>query len=214
MSYSKRFSSKFFAKLLQPAGPNNPVRDRATSLEIVFELLDQKKDKNFFIVETGCMRADHGQLALGDDGASTYIFDDFINYYDGEVVSVDINPNNVAHAQSMVSDKTSVYCSDSVEFLWGIPAKKKIDFLYLDSYDFDPKNPVPSQKHHLKELCAVMKNLKKGTIICVDDHLNTPNFDQYRATLAQGGKATFIEDFMNDIGAECLHDGYQIIWRL
>lgn len=213
MTYSKRFSSKFFAKLLQPEG-RNPQRDRASSLSIVFELLDQKEDKNFLIVETGCMRADHGQLALGDDGASTYIFDDFINYYDGEVVSVDINPNNVAHAQSMVSDRTTVYCSDSVEFLWNIPAKKKIDFLYLDSYDFEPNNPVPSQKHHLKELCAVMKNLKKGTIICVDDHLNTPNFDQYRATLAQGGKATFIEDFMNDIGAELLHDGYQIIWKL
>lgn len=213
MTYSKRFSSKFFAKLLQPEG-RNPQRDRASSLSIVFELLDEKEDKNFLIVETGCMRADHGQLALGDDGASTYIFDDFINYYDGEVVSVDINPNNVAHAQSMVSDRTTVYCSDSVEFLWNIPAKKKIDFLYLDSYDFEPNNPVPSQKHHLKELCAVMKNLKKGTIICVDDHLNTPNFDQYRATLAQGGKATFIEDFMNDIGAELLHDGYQIIWKL
>ena len=112
MTYSKRFSSKFFAKMLQPAGPNNPVRDRATSLSMVFEILDEKKNKDFFIVETGCMRADHGQLALGDDGASTYIFDDFINYYDGEVASVDINPDNVAHAQKMVSDKTQVYCSD------------------------------------------------------------------------------------------------------
>jgi hypothetical protein len=213
MTYSKRFSSKFFAKLLQPEG-RNPQRDRASSLEIVFELLDQKEDKNFLIVETGCMRADHGQLALGDDGASTFIFDDFINYYDGEVLSVDINPSNVEHATRMTSDKTKVTCSDSVKYLWSLPEEKKIDFLYLDSYDFEPDNPVPSQKHHLKELCAVMKNLKKGTIICVDDHLNTPIFDQYRATLAYGGKATFIEDFMNDIGAELLHDGYQILWRL
>src|SRR5210317_961591 len=111
MTYSKRFSSKFFSRLLQPGAPQNPVRDRATSLEIVFELLDQKEDKNFFIVETGCMRADHGQLAFGDDGASTYILDDFINYYDGEVVSVDIDPDNVSHAQKMVSERTTVYCS-------------------------------------------------------------------------------------------------------
>ena len=154
MTYSKRFSSKFFAKMLQPAGPTSPVRDRATSLSLVFELLDEKKVKDFFIVETGCMRADHGQLALGDDGASTYIFDDFINYYDGEVASVDINPANVAHAQKMVSDRTTVYCSDSVEFLWNIPEKRKIDLLYLDSYDFEPDNPIPSQKHHLKELTS------------------------------------------------------------
>ena len=213
MTYSKRFSSKFFAKLLQPEG-RNPQRDRASSLSIVFELLDQKEDKNFLIVETGCMRADHGQLALGDDGASTFIFDDFINYYDGEVLSVDINQDNVNHATAMTSDKTKVTCSDSVKYLWSLPEEKKIDFLYLDSFDFEPNDPIPSQEHHLKELCAVMKNLQKGTIVCVDDHLNTPNFDQYRASLARGGKAAFIEHFMDDIGAELLHDGYQILWRL
>ena len=213
MTYSKRFSSKFFAKLLQPEG-RNPQRDRASSLSIVFELLDQKEDKNFLIVETGCMRADHGQLALGDDGASTFIFDDFINYYDGEVLSVDINQDNVNHATNMTSDKTKVTCSDSVKYLWSLPEDKKIDFLYLDSFDFEPNDPIPSQEHHLKELCAVMKNLQKGTIVCVDDHLNTPNFDQYRASLARGGKAAFIEHFMDDIGAELLHDGYQILWRL
>lgn len=213
MTYAKRFSSKFFAKMLQPAGPKSPVRDRATSLSLVFELLDQKKVKDFFIVETGCMRADHGQLALGDDGASTYIFDDFINYYDGEVASVDINPNNVRHAQKMVSDRTTVYCSDSVEFLWNIPEKRKIDLLYLDSYDFEPENPIPSQKHHLKELTAVMKNLRKGSIIMVDDNANTPEFEWF-TKIAQGGKAGFVKEFMKDIGAELLLDEYQIIWRL
>lgn len=213
MTYSKRFSSKFFAKMLQPAGPTSPVRDRATSLSLVFELLDEKKVKDFFIVETGCMRADHGQLALGDDGASTYIFDDFINYYDGEVASVDINPDNVAHAQKMVSERTTVYCSDSVEFLWNIPEKRKIDLLYLDSYDFEPDNPIPSQKHHLKELTAVMKNLKKGSIIMVDDNANTPEFEWF-TKIAQGGKAGFVKEFMKDIGAELLLDEYQIIWRL
>ena len=59
-----------------------------------------------------------------------------------------------------------------------------------------------------------MKNISEGTIIAVDDHLNTQEFDQYRSTLTQGGKARYVEDFMNDIGAELLHDGYQIVWRL
>ena len=69
MNYSKRFSSKFFTKLLQPGHPANPIRDRATSFALIFELLDQKSEKDFLIVETGCMRRDHGQLAFGDDGA-------------------------------------------------------------------------------------------------------------------------------------------------
>ena len=202
MTYSKRFSSKFFARLLKPEG-QNPIRDRATSFEIIFNLLDEKKDKsNYLIVETGCMRGDHTPVsspyALGDDGASTYIFDDFINYYDGEVLSVDIKQENVDYANKFTSERTSVYCSDSVKFLW----------------DLDPNNSTPSQVHHIKELCACMKNLSEGTIIAVDDHLNTPEFDQYRSTLTQGGKARYVEDFMNDIGAELLHDGYQIVWRL
>jgi hypothetical protein len=204
MTYSKRFSSKFFAKLLQPA-PGNPVRDRATSFELIFELLDQKEDKNFLIVETGCMRADHGQLAYGDDGASTFIFDDFINFYDGEVYSVDIKPENVAHAQKMVSDKTKVVCSDSVKFLWNFPEDRKIDFLYLDSYDVRKDNPHPSQLHHVKELCAVIDKLGEGSIVCIDDH------DAF-FTGGQIGKGTYVKDFMENIGAECIHEGYQIVW--
>ncbi len=35
-TYSDRFSSKFFSRLLKPAG-NNPQRDRASSFTIVFE---------------------------------------------------------------------------------------------------------------------------------------------------------------------------------
>ena len=136
------------------------------------------------------------------------------NIYKGKILSVDIKQANVDYANEHTSERTNAYCMDSVEFLWDLDAKNKIDFLYLDSYDFEPTNPVPSQLHHIKELCAVMKNLKSGTLIVVDDHLNTPEFDAYRATLAQGGKARFVEDFMNSIHAECLHDGYQIVWRL
>ena len=206
MNYSKRFSSKFFTKLLQPAG-NNPVRDRASSFEKIFELLDQKEDKNFLIVETGTMRNDHGNLAFGDDGASTYIWDDFINFYDGKVKSVDISQDNVDYAISMTSDKTEVICSDSVKYLWSLPKDEKIDFLYLDSYDVERDNPHPSQLHHVKEMCAAIDKLQKGSIICIDDH------DAF-FTGGAIGKGTYVKEFMDAIGAECIHEDYQIIWRM
>ncbi len=216
MNYSQRFSSKFFTKLLQPIG--GVVRDRATTLEVVFELLDQKEEKNFTIIETGCMRPDYtkaGAYSLGDDGSSTYIFDDFVNFYDGQVYSVDIKKENVDYATSNTSDKTKITCSDSVEYLWSLSPDIKADFLYLDSYDLEPSNPVPSQLHHIKELCAAMKNTREGTIVVVDDHLNTPNLiSEFQGTLAQGGKARYVEDFMNNIDAELLFDGYQIGWRI
>ena len=99
------------------------------------------------------MRSDHGNLA-DDDGAGTYIFDDFINYYDGQVISVDICQANV-DVNELTSDRTTSYCSDSVEFLWNMRMKSKIDFLYLDSYDIERDNPHPSQLHHVKELTVL-----------------------------------------------------------
>ena len=204
MTYSKRFSSRFFTKLLQPAG-TNPVRDRATSFSLIFELLDQKVEKDFLIVETGCMRRDHGNLAFGDDGASTYIIDDFINYYDGEVHSVDIKKENVDYANELTSKKTTVHCQDSVDFLWNLP-KKQIDFLYLDSYDIIRENPHPSQLHHVKEMCAVIDKLGKGSIICIDDH------DAFFTGDGKIAKGTYVKDFMDDIGMKPIHEGYQIVW--
>ena len=204
MTYSKRFSSRFFTKLLKHAG-TNPVRDRATSFSLIFELLDQKVEKDFLIVETGCMRRDHGQLAFGDDGASTYIFDDFINYYDGEVHSVDIKKENVDYANELTSKRTTVHCQDSVDFLWNLP-KKQIDFLYLDSYDIIRENPHPSQLHHVKEMCAVIDKLGKGSIICIDDH------DAFFTGDGKIAKGTYVKDFMDDIGMKPIHEGYQIVW--
>lgn len=206
MTYSEQFSKKFFARLLKPAG-NNPQRDRASSFTIVFEELDKMKKTDYTIVETGCMRADHGDMAFGDDGASTYIFDDFINYYDGQVISVDICQDNVDHANKKTSDRTTAYCEDSVSFLWDMGLKTKIDFLYLDSYDIERDNPHPSQLHHVKELCAVIKHLRKGSIICVDDH------DAF-FTGGQIGKGNYVKEFMEAIGAELLYEGYQIVWKL
>ena len=205
MTYLDRFSSKFFSRLLKPANPQGYVRDRATSLELVFELLEQKKDKNFTILETGCMRADHGQLALGDDGASTYIFDDFINFYDGEVHSVDIKKENVDYANELTSKRTTVHCQDSVDFLWNLP-KKQIDFLYLDSYDIEREYAHRSQLHHVKEMCAVIDKLGKGSIICIDDH------DAFFTGDGKIAKGTYVKDFMDDIGMKPIHEGYQIVW--
>ena len=206
MTYSKRFSSKFFAPLLKPAG-NNPQRDRASSFTIVFEELDKMNKEDYTIVETGCMRADHGDLAFGDDGASTYIFDDFINYYDGQVISVDICQANVDYANGLTSNRTTAYCEDSVSFLWNMRLKSSIDFLYLDSYDIERDNPHPSQLHHVKELCAVIRHLRKGSIVCVDDH------DAF-FTGGKIGKGNYVKEFMDAIGAECIHENYQIIWRM
>lgn len=207
MSFSELFKTKYYDKMKTPGHPSNPIRNRSDSFLKLFQELEKKENKNFYIVETGTTRADHGHLAFGDDGASTYIFDQFINYYDGEVNSVDINEENVKYCRSVVSNKTKVFCSDSVKFLWNLPKQRKIDFLYLDSYDIEKNNPHPSQLHHIKELCAVIDKLTSGSIVVVDDH------DAF-FTGGKIGKGTYVKEFMNNIGAKIIFEDYQIGWIL
>ena len=67
MTFIPYFKEHFYQALLTPNG-NNPVRNRADSLLLVFEELEKmdKMDKPYYrILETGCMRADHGSLAFG-----------------------------------------------------------------------------------------------------------------------------------------------------
>lgn len=191
--------------MLQPGYHSNPIRNRADNFLKIFSILEQKNNKEFSLIETGTMRADHGSLSFGDDGASTYIFDKFINFYDGELFSVDINPKNVEHAKKYVSSKTKIFCENSVSFLWKLPKDLDIDLIYLDSFDIDKDNPHPSQLHHIKELCAVIDKIKKGTIMVIDDH---------DAFFTQGriGKGTYAKEFMKDIGANLIFENYQIGW--
>jgi len=212
MTFSEIFKKEYYDLFITPSKPN-PIRDRSKSFLKVFEELEKKEEKDFLIVETGCMRSPSGQFSFGDDGSSTYMWDKFVNYYDGKVLSVDIDPVSVSNCDNVTSDKTQVFCSDSVRFLWDIPAEIKIDFLYLDSFDFEPEEPFPSQIHHMKELCAVLKNIHSDSIIVVDDNLNEEQFADINK-ISKGGKAGFIKDFMSNVDAELLFDAYQIGWKL
>lgn len=203
--FTEIFKKEFYHKMLKPNG-SNPVRNRADSLLKVFEILESKGKDYFTIIETGCMRADHGNLCFGDDGCSTYLFDKFINFYDGEVFSVDISPENCRHASSLVSTKTKIINNDSVDFLWTFQNNSDIDLLYLDSFDVSRDDPHPSQLHHIKELCAVIGKLKKGCIIVIDDH--NAFFDN------SSGKSQYVKNFMENIKAELIFEDYQIGWIL
>lgn len=207
MKFSDFFKENFYHKMLKPGHPSNPIRNRADNFLKIFSILEKKQNKKFKLIETGTMRADHGELCFGDDGASTYIFDQFINFYDGELLSVDINPVNVEHAKKYVSSKSKIFCQDSVGFLWQLPKDLEIDLIYLDSFDISKENPHPSQLHHIKELCAVINKLNKNTILVIDDH------DAF-LTGGKIGKGTYVKDFMANIGAKPLFENYQIGWIL
>jgi len=190
MSFLELFDKKFSKKLV----------GRAKTFRKTFELLQLKNKSYYHIVETGCARiAD----SFAGDGMSTVLFDEFVNYYEGSVVSVDINKAHCNLARSITSNKTEVHCEDSVSFLWRYDPPIPIDLLYLDSFDINFSKPHPAMLHHLKELCAIIKHLKEGTMIVVDDMQNETS-----------GKGVYIAEFLRDLGYKRFIDGYQIGWIL
>tara|TARA_Y100000389_G_C17451340_1_gene515021 strand:+ start:1500 stop:2219 length:720 start_codon:yes stop_codon:yes gene_type:complete len=171
---------------------------RRESFLTIFKLLIKKNKVSYNIVETGCMR----KVTDCDDGLSTLLFDYFVKYFSGSVTTVDLSKENCELCASYVSNKCSIYNMDSVEFLYKYKPVEDIDLLYLDSYDLDWNNPIPSALHHMKELCAIIPKLRKGCIILIDD--NNKNI----------GKGQFVANFLDNIGAKQLFSEYQIAYEL
>lgn len=195
---------------------------RALTFRQIFEFLINKNKDNYTIVETGCAREDNNWLG---DGQSTLMFDRFVNYYDGQIYTVDLSSEACNYLSKKVSKKTNINCGDSVSFLKQLSNNKylDIDLLYLDSYDLDWNNSHPSALHHLKELTAIMPILQKGTLIVVNDSFRNvatiPTIDSNGKVvqtvirdLGISGKGKYLAEFFQNIGCQIVIEGYQIGW--
>ena len=188
-----------------------------TFLVALESLVKYNPDKsNFTIVETGC------NASCGVK--STNLWDKFVNFFDGEVNSVDLDENSVLEANKLTSDKTTVYHSDSVEFLTNF--YKPIDLLYLDSYNMDWNNPNPSAEHHLKEFEAIKTNLHKNTIVIIDDTPKDINWMDLETSHRKMkpllekkivypiGKGTLVNEILKNHGDTLILHQYQIVWKI
>jgi hypothetical protein len=179
----------------------NYLGHRKDSFLYIFVYLINQQKTFYNIIETGCTR----KTTDFDDGMSSILFDRFINFYDGKLSTVDISEKNCNLCRQNVSEKTYIYNMDSVQFLYNYSKynnSNPIDLLYLDSYDIDWNNPHKSSLHHLKELCAIIPHLSKGSIIMIDDNANNI------------GKGQYVVDFLENIGATLLFSEYQIAYVL
>jgi len=180
----------------------NKMGPRRQTFRKIFKLLESKQKNFYVIVETGCARTRDNFLG---DGMSTVLFDEFVNFYDGAVFSVDKEKGHCDLANSLTSNKTTVNHSDSVPFLWNLCVDNDIDLVYLDSYDIDFNNSQIqhlSMLHHLKEFCAILPKLKEGAIIAIDDNRK------------DGGKGHYVRDFMNSINKKPIINDVQLIYIL
>lgn len=138
------------------------------SFQLAIDLLEERGAQ--VVVETGCMRMVTPLLSFLSDGGSTIIFGEWAVKRNAKLYSVDIDIRSVLCARMNTADWTqnvSIIHSDSVEFLQNFD--QSIDFLYLDSYDYNGKNPKPAQEHCLNELLAAEDKLGENAVVMIDD---------------------------------------------
>jgi len=197
------FIGKFIKhKSLYPFMPfKHDFRKRRDTFLKVLELLEKIKAK--VIIETGTSR--EGLHGSKSNGAATIVFGKWAKKNNAFVHSVDISEKSVAAAQKEVDNQDlnsnlKIHLSDSIAFLENY--KEPVDFLYLDSYDYDndPKVQVKSQIHHLKEFEAIENQLHENTIVLIDD-----------CDLPNGGKGKLVVEYMLKKDWKILMKEYQIL---
>ena len=121
-------------------------------------------------------------------------------------------------------DQTSIATGDSVQYLAGLAADfaaggRTADLVYLDAHDVDWHYWFPSAAHHLMELCAVLRILRKDTLVVVDDcgisgHFVRPNANTINFVSAPviGGKGRLVAEFAARVGAKVEFSDYQAAW--
>ena len=174
-----------------------PTDARRPSFIKALELLEERGART--LVETGTAR--DGATNFYGDGGSTVLFGNWA--YDRKAIlsTVDISEQAIERAKDATvawASHIDYFVSDSVAFLENFG--KKIDFLYLDSFDYDIANPTPSQEHHLREIKAAEKWLHEKSIVMIDD-----------CDLPFGGKGKLVIEYLSNLGWKTLYSGYQVI---
>ena len=142
------------------------------------------------------------------DGASTIVFGIYAKNNGAKLYSVDINPDNIATCQKTIdkmnlSSYVELNTADSIKYLNAFT--QKVDFLYLDSYDYNRNKPEiikDSQAHHLEEIKAVEKKLHENSIILIDD-----------CKLPGGGKGKSAIKYLKSKGWKIVINKYQVLLK-
>lgn len=152
------------------------------------------------IVETGCFRGITG------DGQSTLIFAMLANELGGRFDTIDLNPDHIAKARDFLAssgvdlNRVGFQNSDSVTLLSSLPIGS-VCFAYLDSFDHDPGNPGPCQRHELAEIGAILGKMATPSGILLDDCIPET-----------GGKTLLGSKFLEERGWRLAASGYQLLY--
>lgn len=155
---------------------------------------------------------------------STYLFNEYVRKYGGRFWSVDINQSLVDAHKGNMCPATQLIGDDSVSFFknWS-KDNREANVIYLDSYDLDFYDPVPSGNHGLAEYKALLPVIKKDTLMLIDDTPINPYWLDTRGTL-YSDMVTFYQQHKHMPGkgmyvlneaknADTLIHNYQILYK-
>lgn len=160
---------------------------------------------------------------------SSLLLDSYVNSFGGCFSTVDIRITPSIKLRKLCTNKTTLFCNDSVRFLsqYGLE-REPIDMLYLDSWDVNWNTPLSSAIHGLHELLAALPWMRSGSILLIDDtpktleimsKVNPEGCDGYEKFMRQyempPGKGSLVKEYLlkNNIGKEVAHE-YQLLWQL
>ena len=173
---------------------------RYYTFKAALNLMLQQEDSRL-ILETGSVRQENDWTA----GYSTYIFGRFCKQYDKQLFTIDSSSENLEMAKRVTSDfkdNITYVLSDSVAYLEKF--SRPIDLLYLDSLDCpteDGSDASAAQKHTLKELLSVYKQLTPYAGVMIDDN----DWDN-------GGKSLLAKRYLFENNWRCVLDERQSLW--
>ena len=154
-----------------------PETGRNISFLKVMEVLKETYNEPITIVETGCIRNVTEESKFGD-GWSTLNWQYYAEMTNSKVYVVDINEGHLNQSKKIVppSEFVEYFQDDSVNYLKNFD--KKIDLLFVDSYDYcgDEENIRKCHEHSLNEIIAAWDKLKEHCFVLLDDVFST-NWD-------------------------------------
>jgi len=190
-------------KTLEPLLPKDyNFGKRQKTFRRAIELLEKRGAT--CLIETGVAR--YGLRNSKSDGASTAVFGLWAKNNNASLYSVDISPESIAGAREAVEEldlleQVKLVTGDSVQFLENF--SDPVDFLYLDSYDYDKHDQsvqIASQEHHLKEFKAIEEQLGPDSVILIDD-----------CDLPGGGKGKTVIEYMTRKSWQVDTSAYQVL---
>ena len=112
---------------------------------------------------------------------SSILFDSYIKKFGGSFITVDLRGEANNYLKKRFSKNSLSFVDDSINFIRSFENDffKKVDLVYLDSYDLDINNPDPSMNHCLEEFLLLDKKIKINSLVVIDDTPNEEAFNRY-----------------------------------